>query len=92
MNTLNNIKSAIKAYSEVPASLTTLIDLGTEYSYNTIMVVSSLDEDVVIKIGSNEVTFPASTNITIENQILNGVIQYKYVSVPSSGALAVMFS
>jgi hypothetical protein len=91
MNTLNNIKSASKAFGTVPASFATLIDLGTEYSYNTIMVVSSLDTDVVLKIGSNEVTFPANKNITIENQIINGIIQYKYASAPSSGTLDVFF-
>lgn len=92
MNTLNNIKSVSKAFGDVPASLTSLIDLGTTYSYNTIMVVSSLDTDVVLKIGSNEVTFPANKNITIDNQILNGIIYYKYASAPSSGALTVIFA
>jgi len=92
MNTLNNIKNISKDFGDVPASLTSLIDLGTTYTYNTIMVVSSLDTAVILKIGSNEVTFPANKNITIENQMLNGVIYYKYVSAPSSGALTVIFA
>lgn len=90
MKVVNNIKGTTKAFGDVPAALGTLIDLGTTYTYNTLMVISNLDTDVVIKIGSNEITFPANKNVTIEDAMFNDLIQYKYSSAPSSGSLSIM--
>jgi len=87
---VNKIKNVSVAYGSVPAAFGTLIALGTVYTYNHMLVVNSLDANVVIKIGDNEVTFPANTNITIDNLSHNGTLTYKYASAPSSGALTVM--
>lgn len=88
--TLNNIKSVSKAFGDVPASLGTLLTLGDIYTYNHMLVVNSLDADVVIKIGDNEVTFPTNKNVTLDNFSHSGTLTYKYASAPSSGSLAVM--
>jgi len=90
MASLNNVKGTTKAYSDLTASLATLLDLGTEYSYNTLMIMNSLDANFVLKIGENEIVFPANKNIVIENVVFNNVIQYKYDSAPSAGSLTVV--
>ena len=86
----NNIKGTSVAYSAVPATLGTLLALGSTYLYKTIVVMSSLDTDVVLKFGDNEVTFPANKNVTIDNICIGGTIQYKYASAPSSGSLQII--
>jgi len=53
MITVNNIKSSNVAFGAVPAALTELIDLGTVYTYNKLMIMSTLDTSVTIKIGDN---------------------------------------
>lgn len=87
--TVNNMKNVAVAYGSIPAALATLIALGTTYTYQHLMVVSTLDTDVVIKIGDNEVTFPANKNVTVDNFPFNGTLTYKYASAPSSGGLYV---
>jgi len=88
--TINKIKSVSVAFGSVPAALATLLALGDTYTYNHMIVISSLDTDTVIKIGDNEVTFPANKNVTLDNFPINGTLTYKYASAPSSGSLAVM--
>lgn len=90
MASLNNIKGTTKAYSDLTAASATLIDLGTEYSYNTIMITSDLDADYVLTIGSNEITLPANKDIIIDKIVFNGIIQYKYSSAPTAGNLTVL--
>jgi hypothetical protein len=90
MITVNNLKSVSVAYGSVPAAFGTLLALGGVYTYNHLVVVSTLDQDVVIKIGDNEITFPANKNVTLDNFPHNGTITYKYASAPSSGNLYVM--
>jgi hypothetical protein len=92
MPSLNNIKGTTKEYSDLGASFATLIDLGTEYSYNTIMIVNSLDASFVLKVGSNEIILPANKDLVIDNVIFNSIIQYKYSSAPSSGSLTIICS
>lgn len=88
--TVNKIKSTSVAFGSVPAALATLLALGTTYTYNHVLVISTLDTDVVIKFGDNEVTFPANKNVTLDNFPVNGTVQYKYASAPSSGNLYLM--
>lgn len=90
MISINNIKGTSVAFGSVPAALTTLIDLGTVYTYSDLMIMSSLDTDATLKIGANEIVIPANKNITINNKFYNGIIQYKYVSAPSSGNFAII--
>ena len=90
MASLNNVKGTTIAYSVLTASLASLLDLGTEYSYNTLMIINNLDANFVLKIGDNEIIFPANKNIVIENVIFNDVIQCKYSSAPSAGELTVV--
>jgi len=91
MVTINKMKGSSVAYGTVPASLTTLINLGTVYTYNQLMIINSLDAAIILKIGDNEVTFPANKNVTIENMPYNGIIQYKYASAPTLGTLEIMY-
>jgi len=92
MITVNNIKSSSVAYGTVPAALTELIDLGTVYTYNKLMIMSTLDTSVTIKIGANEIVIPANKNITFDNVPYNGVISYKYNAAPGSGNLNLLYS
>jgi len=92
MITVNKIKSSDVAYGSVPASLTELIDLGTVYTYNHIVIMSSLDTSVTVKIGDNEIVIPANKNIVLDNVPYNGVISYKYNSAPGSGNLNIIYS
>jgi hypothetical protein len=91
MITVNKIKGSSKAFGDIPASLTTLIDLGTVNTYNHLMIVNNLNADIILKIGDNEVTFTTNKDFVIDNMPYNGIIQYKYVSAPTSGSLAVMY-
>lgn len=88
---INNIKGVSVAFGTVPAVLTTLIDLGTVYTYNHLVIMNSLDAAVTLKIGSNEIVIPTNKNVTINNASYNGIIQYKYVSAPSSGSLEIIY-
>lgn len=87
--TANKIKNVSVAYGSVPAALATLLALGDTYTYNHLLVASTLDTDVVIKIGTTEVTFLANSNTTLDNFPHNGTLTYKYASAPSSGSLSV---
>ena len=87
----NIIIETIKAFGDVPVSLDTLIDLGTIYSYTHLLVVNSLDEDIVIKFGDNEITFQSGKDMWIDDFKLDNVIQYKYkTSAPTAGSLQII--
>jgi len=88
--TVNKIKSVSVAFGSVPASLGTLLALGTTYTYNSVIVMNTLDADVVIKFGDNEVTFPTNKDVVIDKFPCNGTLTYKYASAPSSGTLKVI--
>lgn len=87
----NQIIESIKAFGVIPAVFGTLIDLGTDYSYTHFLVTNSLDNDVVIKFGTNEITFKANKDIWIDNFIFNDIIEYKYKTLaPTVGDLQVI--
>lgn len=92
MITVNKIKSSDVAYGTVPAALTTLINLGTIVTYNHLIIMSTLDTSVTIKIGDNEIVIPANKNIAMDNVPYNGIISYKYNSAPGSGNLNIIYS
>jgi len=87
----NIIKESIKAFGDVPATFETLIDLGTIYTYTHLMFLTSLDEDVTIKLGDNEFTVLANKNIWFDGLKFNGIIQYKRkTDAPTEGELQVL--
>lgn len=87
----NIITEIIKAFGDIPVSLTTLIDLGTTYIYTHLIVINSLDDDTTIKFGANEITFLANTNVVMDNFKFNDIIEYKYKSsAPTAGNLQVI--
>jgi len=87
----NIIKEVIKDFSEIPASLETLIDLGTIYTYTHLMFLTSLDEDVTIKLGDNEFTVLENKNIWFDGLKFNGIIQFKKKDgAPTEGNLQVL--
>jgi len=88
--TVNKIKSVAVVYGSVPASFGTLLALGDTYTYNHAIIMSTLDTDIVIKFGDNEINFPANKDIVFDNFPHNGTLTYKYSSAPSSGSLKVI--
>lgn len=88
---MNIIEESIKAFGDVPAAFGTLISLGTAYVYTHFFVVNSLNQDIIIKFGSNEITFPSTKDIWLDNFNYNGTIEYKYKSsAPTSGSLQII--
>jgi hypothetical protein len=86
--TPNIIKESIKAFGIVPISFGTLIDLGVNYVYTHCLIVNSLDEDIIIKFGSNEITFQAGKDMWFDGFKFNNIIEYKYkTSAPTAGSL-----
>lgn len=92
MININNIKGSSVAFGSVPAALTDLIDLGTVYTYNKIIIMTSLDTSITLEIGGNEIVIPANKNVTLDNSYYNGIIKYKYNSAPSSGNLDIIYA
>lgn len=87
----NIIEEVIKAFGDVPVSLTTLIDLGTNYIYTHFLIVNSLDKDIIIKFEDKEITFLSAKDITMDNFRFNGIIKYKYKSsAPTAGSLQII--
>lgn len=89
---INKITEVIKVFGDVPVSLTTLIDLGTTYIYTHLLVVNSLNNDVTIKFGDNEITLPSSKDLAVDCFRFNDVIEYKYKTLaPTSGSMQIIF-
>ena len=90
----NIIREAIKAFGDVPASFDTLIDLTSVnplYIYTHLIIVNSLDENVTIKIGDNELTVQALKDIWMDGLNYNGLIEYEYsVGAPTEGSLQII--
>lgn len=87
----NEITEAIKAFGDVPVSFGTLKNLGTDYLYTHFLVLNSLDNDVVIKFGTNEITFRANKDVWIDNFKFNGILEYKYkTSAPTVGDIQII--
>lgn len=87
----NIITESIKAFGDVPAAYGTLVTLNAAYTYTHFLVVNSLDNDVVIKFGDNEITFQANKDIWMDGLKYSGTITYKYKSsAPTVGSLQVI--
>jgi len=87
----NIMKEVIKAFGDVPAAFGTLIDLDVIYSYTHLLVINSLDKDIVLKFGSNEITFQTNKDMWIDNFKFDGIIEYKYKSAaPTAGSLQII--
>lgn len=86
----NIIEEVIKAFGDVPATFTTLIDLGTIYTYQHLLIINSLDEDITIKFGTKNITFQAGKDLWMDNFKFDGILQYKYNTVPTSGSIQIV--
>lgn len=89
----NIIRESIKAFGVVPSSYGTLIDLTSAYTgyINThLIITNSLDADVTIKIGDNEITIQAFKDTWMDGLRYDGIIQYKYNSAPSEGSIQIV--
>jgi len=90
----NIIRESIKAFGVVPVAYETLIDLTSAYTgyINThLIITNSLDEDVTIKIGDNEITVQAFKDTWMDGLRYDGIIQYKYKTAPSTeGSLQIV--
>jgi hypothetical protein len=86
----NFIKDVSKAFGVIPAAYATLIDLETGFHYNHIMLVNRTDADIILKFANTaitaELTVPALSSSVFDEFSHNGIIQYKYVSAPTSGS------
>lgn len=87
----NIITESIKAFGDVLVTYTTLIELGEIYTYTHFLVLNSFDEDIVIKFGSNEITFQANKDVWMDGFKYDGTLEYKYkTSAPTAGSLQVI--
>ena len=85
---LNSIQSAGIAFGDVTAANKTLLALGTSRVYNHLLFSNSLNQDVIITIGSEELLFPANESRTYDGVVVNGNILIKHNGVaPASGNL-----
>lgn len=88
-NQYNFIKDISKAFGDIPAAYATLIDLDKQISYNHIMLVNGTDANIIIKFTNSaitsEYTVPANSTQVLDNFLHNSIIQYKYVSAPTTG-------
>jgi hypothetical protein len=90
----NIIREEVKAFGDVGATFDTFIDLSTAYPnyvYSHLIVVNSLDEDVKITIGDNELTIKAFKDLWMDGLRYLGEIQLKYVSdAPTEGDIQII--
>jgi len=89
-NRYNFIKDVSKAFGDVPAAYTDLIDLGSRFKYNHLMLVNSTDTDIILLFENSDITaeytVPANSSQVLDKFSHNRVVQYKYVSAaPTSG-------
>ena len=86
----NFVKDTVKAFGDITASYTTLVDLGKEYAFGGILISSSLDEPVKIKFAnalSDELEIAPGSALSLDSFTHYGVIQIKYSSsAPTAGA------
>ncbi len=91
-NPINNIMQTLKAFGEVPAVYSELVNLGKTYIFNHIMLVNETDQPVIFKLtnesGTKDIELAASRQATLDNFKHNDIIEYKYVSsVPTTGSI-----
>jgi len=98
----NHFIDTNKASGDVPAAYATLVDLGTDYIYRGLSIISTLDAPVLIKFTNplsgavaSELLIPPNTvspasgyEFSPSDAWHNGVIEYKYaVAAPTEGTL-----
>ena len=90
----NIIKEEIKAFGDITDTLATFLDLSLTYPnyvYSHLIIVNSLDEDVKITIGDNEITIKAFKDLWMDGLRYLGEIQIKYVSdAPTEGDIQII--
>ena len=87
----NIIKEAIKVFGDIPASFETLIDLGTVYVNTHLIIVNSLDEDIIITTGDNEITIKALKDMWMDGLKYQNIVQYKYKNdAPGEGDIQII--
>lgn len=92
---LNHIKEVRKAFGVVPAAFATLIDLGEDYVYSHLAIVSELNQGVTLQFTevdgtTREITLDDDDDLILDGFRHYGVIKYKYTSVaPASGDIVV---
>ena len=75
------------AFGGIGAAYVSLVDLGTDYLYNDLVVDNSTDQDIVLKfvngqdgVASSEVVIPASTALTFDSFRYWDDVEIKYRS------------
>lgn len=85
----NYIKNVSKVFGVIPAVYETLIDLTTDYAYNSIEIFNRTNADILLKfegaLTTSVLVIPSLTNSVHDRFLHNGIIQYKYVLAPTSG-------
>lgn len=90
---VNKIGETIKAFGDVPASYSSLVDLGTEYVYTHLFVTNSLDQDIQIRFGStNAVTLKANKDIWMDGFKFQNTLYYQHKGVaPTTGSIQFVY-
>ncbi len=84
----NIIDEIIKAFGDIPADFTLLINLDTNYTRTHLMIVNSLNEDIKLQFESNEITIQASKDFWFDGFKHNGEIKYKHNgTAPTAGKI-----
>ena len=88
---INNIKETVIAYGSVTAAYVQYIDLGTDYVYTNMQIVSDLDEDAIIRIGTtNTVISLAGEDKDYQNLNHQGIMYIKRrVGASTSGEIII---
>ena len=89
-----NFKEVIKLYTFFTAEYQEVLELEEGKDYRAIVITNTTDKDVKIKFISNkdvenEITVYANEKFALDNFIINGVIEAKFVEAVSSGRLRI---
>jgi len=79
-----------KAFGDIPAAYATLVDLGVELIYRRLLILNTLNADVIIKFtntsGTVEKLIRANVSSGFDEFWHNDIIEIKYVSsAPTAG-------
>lgn len=88
---VNNIKQVEKAFGDVPAAYTQLIDLGTTHVFTNMLIQNELNREIAFKFfGGDEISVPDADCCHFSDFNHNDVIEYKYlVSAPTNGVIKI---
>jgi len=88
---LNEFEEGLVEHGDITAAYVQLYDLSTDLIYYNISIYNTLDQNIVLKIGSNEITILTNTSRAFDNFPHNGILYIKAKSsLPSSGQLQVV--